>query len=132
VFLEDSIFGLIVIDRSGMTIATLSRNKANIIKQIYFTKAFQRYQTDRKYIHLNDYIKPFFIRAGKLVNNQFLNLNLKGLIIGGFDSIKEFFIKSDYLNNQLKEKIIALIDVNYSGVEGINMLIEKSRNILKK
>ncbi|MHA1299600.1 MAG: peptide chain release factor aRF-1, partial [Candidatus Helarchaeota archaeon] len=120
------------IDRSGMTIATLSRNKANIIKQIYFTKAFQRYQTDRKYIHLNDYIKPFFIRAGKLVNNQFLNLNLKGLIIGGFDSIKEFFIKSDYLNNQLKEKIIALIDVNYSGVEGINMLIEKSRNILKK
>ncbi|MHA1382843.1 MAG: hypothetical protein ACTSR3_03695 [Candidatus Helarchaeota archaeon] len=130
--MEDSIFGLIVIDRSGMTIATLSRNKANIIKQIYFTKAFQRYQTDRKYIHLNDYIKPFFIRAGKLVNNQFLNLNLKGLIIGGFDSIKEFFIKSDYLNNQLKEKIIALIDVNYSGVEGINMLIEKSRNILKK
>ncbi|MHA1381576.1 MAG: hypothetical protein ACTSRG_24680 [Candidatus Helarchaeota archaeon] len=130
--MEESIFGLIIIDISGMTIATLSKNKLDIIKQINFTRAFKRCQIGRKYARINDYTKPFFIRAGKLVNDQFLDLKLKGLIIGGFGSIKEFFIKSDYLNHQLKEKIIALFDVNYSGVEGINVLIEKSQKIIQK
>ncbi len=128
------IYGLIVIDRSEMTIATLSGGKKNIIKIMSAAKPFKRLERceiQKNYRPLIEQAtQEFFIRAGEHINNQFLSLQLKGIIIGGGGPTKKYFVKGDYLDNRLKEKIIAIIDIGYSGEQGIDDLIKKAKLIL--
>ncbi len=135
--IEKDVYGLIVIERGGMTTATLSGNRKHIIENMGSNIPGKHHaggQSQRRYERLIEQAaREFLIRAGEHVNKSFLgvDLSLHGIIIGGAGPTKEYFAKSDFLDYRLKEKIIAVLDVGYSGEQGINDLIVKSQDLLQ-
>ena len=77
--------------------------------------------------------KEFFKRVGELANQTFLTMkDLKGILIGGPVPTKDEFVDGDYLNNELKKKIIAMQDLGYTGDFGLKELVDKSNEVLAK
>ncbi|MBI4448215.1 hypothetical protein HY643_04485, partial [Candidatus Woesearchaeota archaeon] len=77
--------------------------------------------------------KEFFNRIGEAANKEFLEMkNLKGILIGGPGPTKEEFLDGNYLNTQLKRKVIGVQDLGYTGEFGLNELVDKSRDLLAK
>ena len=74
----------------------------------------------------------FFNRVGEHTTQAFINSNkITGLIVGGPGPTKDEFLKGGYLHYELQKKILAVLDLGYSGSEGIRELVEKSTDILK-
>lgn len=77
--------------------------------------------------------KEFFKRVGELANQTFLTMkDLKGILVGGPVPTKDEFVDGDYLNNELKKKIIAMQDLGYTGDFGLKELVDKSKEVLAK
>ena len=56
--------------------------------------------------------------------------DLKGIIIGGPGFTKKDFYEGDYLQYELKEKVMSIVDTSYTGEEGIREVIAKSADDL--
>ena len=75
--------------------------------------------------------KEFYKRISEAANKEFLDKkDLKGIIVGGPGPTKEEFI--EYLNNEIKKKIIAVKDVTYTDESGLSHLVELSQDTLAK
>ena len=58
--------------------------------------------------------------------------NLKGIILGGPGPTKYDFEKGDYLNYQLKNKILDVIDTAYVEEQGVKEIVDKAPEIMRK
>lgn len=130
-------YGLAVIDRNESTIATLKGKKINIIAHLTSGvpgKHKAGGQSQRRFDRIIDQLAHEFLkRIGDHMNEAFLDLDdLEGVIIGGPGFTKEDFVKGDYLNYEIKDKIIATIDTSYTGEFGIREVIDKSADILNE
>jgi len=77
--------------------------------------------------------KEFFKRVAEVANKTFLGMKeLKGILVGGPMPTKEEFVDGDFLNNELKKKIIALQDLGDTGESGLHELVDKSKDALEK
>jgi len=78
--------------------------------------------------------KDFYNHVAEFVNAQFLPLkvNLKGILVGGPGPTKEAFVNGNYLNNELKLKVIAVKDLSYTGEFGLHELIDRSQDTLAR
>ena len=75
--------------------------------------------------------KEFYKRISEVANKEFLGKKeLKGIIVGGPGPTKEEFI--EYLNNEIKKKIIAVKDITYTDEYGLQSLVEVSQDTLAK
>lgn len=75
--------------------------------------------------------KDFYKRIAEYANKEFLGKKeIKGIIIGGPGPTKETFLDGDYLNNELKKKVIGVKDLSYTGEFGLNELVDKSGDLL--
>lgn len=74
----------------------------------------------------------FYKRIADVCNKEFLPLikDLKGVLLGGPGPTKESF--QEYLNNEIKKRIVAVQDLTYTDESGLKDLVEKSRDILAK
>ena len=57
---------------------------------------------------------------------------LKGIILGGPGPTKYDFEKGDYLNYQLKNKILEVVDTAYVEEQGVKEVVEKAPEIMRK
>lgn len=77
--------------------------------------------------------KEFYKRIANACNKEFLNIKeLKGIIVGGPGHSKNEFLDEGYLNQQLKDKVIATKDLSYTGDFGLQELLDKSQDVLAK
>ncbi|MCI7291697.1 MAG: peptide chain release factor aRF-1 [Methanobrevibacter woesei] len=132
---EHETYGLAVIDRKEATIATLKGKKVTILNHLTSGvpgKHKAGGQSQRRFDRVIDLAAhEFKKRIGDHMNEDFLALEeLKGVIIGGPGFTKEEFVKGDYLNYEIKDKIIATVDTSYTGEFGISEVIDKSADIL--
>ena len=132
---EHETYGLAVIDRKEATIATLKGKKVTILNHLTSGvpgKHKAGGQSQRRFDRVIDLAAhEFKKRIGDHMNEDFLTLEeLKGVIIGGPGFTKEEFVKGDYLNYEIKDKIIATVDTSYTGEFGIREVIDKSADIL--
>ena len=90
-------------------------------------------QSARRYERLREMnLSGYYRRVAEHAKKLFLEQNkIKGLIISGPGPTKDSFLKSDYLDYRLREKILAEVDGAYSGAEGVREAIEKSSDVLK-
>ena len=58
--------------------------------------------------------------------------HLKGIILGGPGPTKYDFEKGDYLNYQLKNKILDVVDTAYVEEQGVKEVVDKAPEIMKK
>ena len=91
-------------------------------------------QSARRYERLRDMqLNEYFTRVGAHANEVFLPIDtLKGIILGGPGPTKYDFEKGDYLNYQLKDKILDVVDTAYVEEQGVKEVMDKAPEIMKK
>jgi peptide chain release factor subunit 1 len=134
---EKETYGVIVLDASGATFATLRGKRLEIVKQITSGvpgkfraggQSARRFDRQRE-AKMQDYFK----RVGEHGNEIFLPIeNLKSLLLGGPGPTKFDFEKGNYLHYMLKEKIVATVDTSYVTEQGVEEAVEKSEDILRR
>ena len=134
---EKETYGILLVDASDATIATLQGKRLEIVRQMHSgvsgkTKAGG--QSARRYERLRDMqLNEYFTRVGQHANETFLPIDtLKGIIIGGPGPTKYDFEKGDYLNYQLKNKIIDTLDTAYVEEQGVKEVVDKAPEIMRK
>ena len=134
---EKETYGILLIDASGATIATLQGKKLNIVRDMHSGvsgKTRAGGQSARRYERLRDMqLNEYFTRVGHYADEIFLPIDtLKGIILAGPGPTKYDFEKGDYLNYQLKNKIIDTIDTAYVEEQGVKEVVEKAPDIMRK
>ncbi len=134
---EKEAFGILLIDASDATIATLQGKRMEIVRQMHSGvtgKTRAGGQSARRYERLRDMqLNEYFTRVGKHADEAFLPMeNLKGIILAGPGPTKYDFEKGEYLNYQLKKKIIDVVDTAYVEEQGVKEVVEKAPEIMRK
>lgn len=134
---EKETYGILLVDASDATIATLQGKRLDIVREMHSGvsgKTRAGGQSARRYERLRDMqLNEYFTRVGGHANEIFLPIDtLKGIILGGPGPTKYDFQKGDYLNYQLKNKILDVIDTAYVEEQGVKEVVEKAPEIMRK
>ncbi|MDG6219854.1 MAG: peptide chain release factor aRF-1 [Candidatus Thermoplasmatota archaeon] len=130
-------YGLIVIDRNEATIGLLKGKSINLIKNIQsrvMGKHRQGGQSSVRFerlieISVHEYMK----KVGDLANEAFMaEEELQGVLVGGPGSTKRFFAEKEYLNHELKKKMVDLIDVGYTDESGLREMVQNAAGVLSE
>ena len=134
---EKLTFGILLIDSTEATLATLQGRRLEIVRNLTSGvpgKTRAGGQSARRYERLREMrLQEYFSRVGEHANETFLPIdNFKGLIIAGPGPTKYDFEKGDYLNYMLKDKIIDTIDTAYVEEQGVKEVMDKAPEIMRK
>lgn len=126
------IYGLLAIDRQEATIGVLEGKKIDVLRKIESSvpgkykaggQSAQRFERIRE-----DMAKAFFKQVAEGMKEIFFDMpKLKGILIGGPMPTKDEFVRDGDLPTKLKEKIIAVKDLGYTGEHGLKLLVEASQ-----
>jgi peptide chain release factor subunit 1 len=133
---ETETYGMLLLDSSEATFATLRGRRLEIIQEITSGipgKHRAGGQSARRFERVRDALmQEFFKRIGSHANEIFLAIpDFKGLILGGPGPTKDDFQKGRYLDYRIKDQIIATIDNAYTGIQGIEEIVDKAPEIIK-
>jgi len=134
---EKETYGILLIDNSEATIATLQGKRLDIVREMHSGvpgKTRAGGQSARRYERLREMrLQEYFTRVGEHANEVFLPIEtLKGLILAGPGPTKYDFEKGEYLNYMLKNKIIDTIDTAYVEEQGVKEVVGKAPEIMRK
>jgi peptide chain release factor subunit 1 len=134
---EKETYGILLVDASDATIATLQGKRLDIVRQMYSGvtgKTRAGGQSARRYERLRDsQLNEYFHRVGHHADEVFLPIDtLKGIILAGPGPTKYDFQKGEYLNYQLKGKILDVVDTAYVEEQGVKEVVEKAPEIMRK
>jgi len=134
---EKETYGILLIDSSGATLATLQGRRLEIVREMSSGvpgKTRAGGQSARRYERLREMrLQQYFTRVGEHANEVFLPIeNLKGLILAGPGPTKYDFEKGDYLNYMLKNKIIDVIDTAYVEEQGVKEVVQRAPEVMRK
>ncbi len=133
--MEDKwVYGLVVMDRREASIGFLKGSNITMVEHMTSGvpgkfkaggQSAQRFERIREGMAIE-----FYKRISEVCNKEFLPVKnkLKGILIGGPGPTKEEF--KEYLNDEIKRKIIAVQDLTYTDESGLHYLVEKSRDLL--
>jgi len=127
-------YGLFVMDRREATIAMLKGKKVKILRHLTSTvpgKHHKGGQSAMRFTRLiAEAVHDFFKEVGNACNKEFADKKVVGIIAGGPGPTKFSFINGDYLFTNVKEKIIATIDISYTDAFGITELMQRSQDVI--
>ncbi|MBN1800375.1 MAG: peptide chain release factor aRF-1 [Candidatus Lokiarchaeota archaeon] len=126
-------YGLISIGRKESAVGYIRGNHMEVVRE--FTSGLhgkhrQGGQSQRRFERLQEEGELYFYRKiSAEVNQLFLEMEeLHGIFIGGPGPSKEKFVSDDGLDYRLKDKIIDVVDLAYSGSEGLRALVDKVKD----
>lgn len=134
---EKETYGIILVDSSAATIATLQGRRMEIVRQLTSGvpgKTRAGGQSARRYERVREMrLQNYFTRVGVHANEIFLPIEtLKGIILAGPGPTKYDFEKGEYLNYMLKSKVIDVIDTAYVEEQGVKEVVDKAPEIMRK
>lgn len=134
---EKEVYGLIVLDAKEANIAILKGKRIVPLKHLESTvpsKTVKGGMSQGRYDRLReDAIHGFLTKIGDIASQLLLEQeNLKGIIIGGPGPVKDRFAEKDYLNYQLKNKLLGVKDIGYTDEYGLEELLKRSEDLLQK
>lgn len=129
------VYGLVIVDRRDANIAYLKGKSIIPLKSTHSEvpgKTRAGGQSAQRFERLRDgAAKEHFKKVAEYVKEQFLdNKDLKGILVGGPGPTKYDWVEGGYLTDQLKQKIIGIKDLSYTGDFGLQELVDKSQDIL--
>jgi peptide chain release factor subunit 1 len=133
---EDKVFGILVIDASEAGLGILSGDSleiADVLTSGISGKSRKGGQSARRYERGREMeMTYYFHRVAEHATRVFIDSNkVTGMLVGGPGPTKEEFLKGDFLHYELQKKVAAVLDLGYSGREGVRELVEKAGDILK-
>lgn len=133
---EGAEYGMIVIDTNDADLGVL-QGKRVVPKQHISSlvpgkskpggQSAARFERVREGL-LDDYLK----NVGEMAQKIFDTEELKGFVVGGPGPIKEKFIDDDYLPKSFQDKIVAVKSTSYTGEQGFEELLKRSRDELRE
>jgi peptide chain release factor subunit 1 len=131
---EDA-YGLIAIDKSEATVGILKGSNIKVIRNLHSTvpgKFKAGGQSAQRFARIREGAAvEFYKRVADVVTQEFTFMkNLKGILVGGPGTTKNNFVDGNYLNEELKKKIIAVKDITYTNAFGLKELVDKSEDVL--
>ncbi|MDA4120583.1 MAG: peptide chain release factor aRF-1 [Thaumarchaeota archaeon] len=133
---EDKVYGLLSIDASDSGLGILSGDSLEIVDVMtsgVSGKTRKGGQSARRYERGREMeLTYYYHRVAEHATRAFIDSNkVTGMIVGGPGPTKDEFLKSGYLHYELQKKVVAVLDLGYSGREGVRELVEKAGDILK-
>ncbi|MCS7139970.1 MAG: peptide chain release factor aRF-1 [Candidatus Nezhaarchaeota archaeon] len=133
---EKGSYGVIVMDRSSATFALLTGRRLKLLDEITSGvpgKHSAGGQSARRFERVIEIMAhEFYKRVGEYAQRLFSDIkDLKGIIIGGPGPTKNDFYDGDYLPQDIKKMVIGIVDVGYTGEEGVYELIERAQSLLE-
>jgi len=137
---EKATYGIVAIDRSEATIATIKGTELNIIQRFtsgIMGKHHHGGQSQRRFERLiEQQAHEFFLRVGDHMNEIYVPLIeegvLKGILVGGAGPTKNVFVESEFYDYRIRDRILLVVDTGYSDLQGVREIIEKSEKFLEK
>jgi stalled ribosome rescue protein Dom34 len=144
--LEETVSQLKMIENSELILASVKsiRRVKNVRKQKFIDvelpstrsfigNGFVLHNSARRYERGREMeLTYYYHRVAEHVTRAFIDsTKVTGLIVGGPGPTKEEFLKGGFLHYELQKKIVAVLDLGYSGREGVRELVEKAGDILK-
>src|SRR3989454_8474552 len=133
---EKNSYGIIVIDGTEAVVATLKGQRVEIQKT--FTsgipgKSRAGGQSARRFERIREQVtNDYYVRVGQHFNDIMTQIpDLKGIIIGGPGPTKYVWAEGEYLQYQLKSKVLSIIDTSYTSEAGGEEVVEKRSQMLK-
>lgn len=126
------VYGLLVIDRQEATIGLLEGKQISVLRRIESSvpgKYKAGGQSSQRFERIREGMaSAFFKEVAEAMKAVFFDMpKLKGILIGGPMPTKEDFFDQGDLVTKLKEKVIALKDLGYTGEHGLKLLVEASQ-----
>ncbi len=133
---EKEQFGLMVVDRETAAYALLRGNHMTFLRNLHSFvpgKHGKGGQSQRRIQRGTEILAQDHLRrAGEVASKLFLEVpDLKGIVLGGPSLAKENFVRGNFLDFRLTDKVLGTVDTGYTGEQGIRELMEKSSEILK-
>jgi peptide chain release factor subunit 1 len=127
--------GVLVMDGKEATIATLRGKHVDIVRRLNSTapgKHSKGGQSAKRFERLRDIaIHEYMKRVAESANNIFSNIqDFRGVIVGGPGPIKEDFLKSELLHQNVNKKILGIVDTGYTDEQGVKEVLNKSGELL--
>jgi peptide chain release factor subunit 1 len=131
---HEDVYGMVVMDRRDATIALLKGKTIVPLQKTHSEvpgKIRAGGQSAPRFARLREgAIKDHYKKVADYMKDQFLYLkDLKGILLGGPSTTTDF-INKGYLTTDVKNKIIAVKDLSYTGEFGLQELLEKSQDVL--
>ena len=128
----EEVYGLLVIDRQEATIGLLEGKQIKEVRTLTSGvpgKVRAGGQSSQRYHRVTESLaKEFYKRVAEAMKEIFFDMpKLKGFLIGGPIPTKEDFLDEGELVTKLKEKVIAVKDLGYTGEQGLKDLVELSK-----
>ncbi len=133
---EEKVYGILSIDSSEAGLGILSGDRleiADVMTSGISGKTRKGGQSARRYERGREMeLTYYFHRVAEHATRVFVDgTKVTGMIVGGPGPTKEQFLKGGYLHYELQKKVLAVLDLGYSGREGVRELVEKAGDILK-
>lgn len=134
--MEKEVYGLFLIDRRECTIGFLRGKRIE----------FSAYMTSRvpgkhkkggwsqhRFEHLIEIAAhEWFKKCGEKVSEIFHQEKLKGILVGGPGATKREFVNGDFLNYEIKNKIVGIFDTGYTDEYGLKELVNNASIEMRK
>jgi peptide chain release factor subunit 1 len=131
---QSDIYALVVLDLHEACWGTVSGNNIMVLgtyDSIVPSKHSQGGQSAARFERLRDIaINEFFVKLGERVSTSILDIDLKGILIGGCGMTKDEFLKGNFLHHEIRKKIIGSFDTGYTNEHGLAELVDVSKDKL--
>ncbi|MBD3310589.1 peptide chain release factor 1, partial [Candidatus Woesearchaeota archaeon] len=129
------VYGLVVMDRRDANVALLKGKSIVPLLKTHSEvpgKFKAGGQSAQRFARLREgAAKDHYKKVAEYMKEQFLgNKNLKGIIVGGPGPTKYDFVEGGYITTEVKNKIVAIKDLSYTGDFGLQELVDKSQDVL--
>lgn len=136
---EEKCYGYLVIDGHGYLIAKISGTSREILYQEKVSlppKHSRGGQSALRFSRLRESARHNYLRKVSetlttlFINNETNKPKIDGLIIGGSADLKVDLQETNFFDPRLNNIILKIVDINYSGKQGLNETIIGSENVL--
>jgi peptide chain release factor subunit 1 len=130
-------YAIICLDLHEVTLATLQGTALDIVfedesqvpqKMGRGGQSAKRFEKNRQLA-----IIAWFKSSAEAIAGELLDLeDLAGIVISGPGLTKNDFNDSEYLHHELRKKILGIVDVGYTGFQGVKETIQNAEELLKE
>jgi peptide chain release factor subunit 1 len=130
---EKELFGLVVLDTKEATIGLLKGKKIEILRKmdsLVFGKFGKGGQSQQRFERVREgMINDWFKEIAENIKGL-LPAEIKGIILGGPGPAKHDFYDGNYLQHDIKLRILGIKNVGYTDDHGLEELVERSEDLL--
>ncbi|MFQ6009952.1 MAG: peptide chain release factor aRF-1 [Candidatus Aenigmatarchaeota archaeon] len=130
---EKEVYGLVVLDLSEATIGILRGKTINVVKHIDSIvpgKVAKGGQSAARFQRVREgLIHDFFKSVAESMKNV-LGDDIRGIILGGPGPAKDDFMRGEFLQASIKNRILGVRSTGYADEAGLHELLERGKDLI--